>query len=354
MNTGFIDWTEDNLSLYVFEKTGIEYQLIESLSIDMKEGLKPESLDQLIKAGIDNMHLSVPFNDLTVRELTFPFFDKDKIRETIPYELEGVLLGNAADYIMDHIETGRTESGISVLAVCLERSKLHEIINMFSPMGLDFRTVTSLDLRLSGGDTEKLFGSQVSDTSLRAGAAAEEIMDPSINLRQEELAYTGDIKKFNRGLRFTALLLLIMLTVTGASAALKLISLNREHAFLSNEMLKIYQEVFPEDRKIVDIERQFSGNINVLKKKNAALAGIPALDIMRHIASSKNIKGITLDELSADGKNVIIKGTAASFEDVESLKNALSSVFRNAKVTDSGATADKKIGFTIIMQEKTA
>ena len=354
MNTGFIDWTEDNLNLYIFEKTGIEYKLIESRSIEIKEGLKPESLDQLIIAGVDNMHLSVPFNDLTVRELNFPFSDKDKIKETIPYELEGVLLGNTADYTIDHIDTLTTESGSSVLAVCLEKSKLNEIINMFSPLGLDFRTVTSIDLRLSGRNTEKLFGDQPSDTSIRAEAAAEEILDPSINLRQEELAFTGDIKKFNRGLRFTVLLLLIVLTVTGANTALRLGSLNRDHEFLSNEMRKIYQEVFPEDRKFVDIERQFRGNINELKKKNAALAGIPALDIMRDIAFNKNIKGITLDEFNTDGKNVIIKGRAATFEDVESLKNALSSVFRNAKVTDSGATADKKIGFTIIMQEKTA
>jgi len=135
---------------------------------------------------------------------------------------------------------------------------------------------------------------------------------------------------------------------------MKLISLNKEHRSLSTEMQKIYSSVFPEEKKIVDAKRQFAGKINALKKKNAVLSGIPALDILYDIASGKNIKGITLHEFTAEGKNIIIKGTAGSFEDVESLKNALSNAFRNAKVTDSGATADKKIGFTIIMQEKTA
>ena len=353
MNTGFIDWTEDNLNLYIFEKDGSDYKLAESLSFDIKDGLKPEYLDPLIKADVKNIHLSVPFNALTIRELSFPFSGKNKINETIPYELEGVLLGSTSDYVIDHIETGQTESGSRVLAVCLEKTRLHEIIDTFSPMGLDPKTVTSIDLRLSGGDIEKLF-CITSDTAARAEAASEEIRDPSINLRQDELAYTGDIERFNKSLRFTAILVLILLAVIGAGTSMKLISLNNEHKFLSTEMQKIYRKVFPEDKKIVDVKRQFTGKINALKKKKTVLTGIPALDILYDIASGKDIKGITLHEFTADGKNIIIKGTAGSFEDVESLKNTLSTVFRNAKVTDSGATADKKIGFTIIMQEKTA
>jgi len=353
MTTGFIDWTENNLNLYIFEKDGSGYKLAESLSFDIKDGLNPEYLAPLIRTEIKNICLSVPFNILTVRELAFPFSGKNKISETIPYELEGVLLGDTSDYVIDHIETGQTESGSTVLAVCLEKTRLHEIIDTFSPLGFDPRTITSVDLRLSGGDIEKLF-SAAPDTASRAEAAAEEIRDPSINLRQEELAYTGDIERLNKSLRFTALLILILLAVIGTGTSMKLISLNKEHRSLSTEMQKIYSSVFPEEKKIVDAKRQFAGKINALKKKNAVLSGIPALDILYDIASGKNIKGITLHEFTAEGKNIIIKGTAGSFEDVESLKNALSNAFRNAKVTDSGATADKKIGFTIIMQEKTA
>jgi hypothetical protein len=48
----------------------------------------------------------------------------------------------------------------------------------------------------------------------------------------------------------------------------------------------------------------------------------------------------------------VVKGSAISFEEVESFKTALSSSFENAKVSDSSASADKKINFTIIMKEK--
>jgi hypothetical protein len=47
-----------------------------------------------------------------------------------------------------------------------------------------------------------------------------------------------------------------------------------------------------------------------------------------------------------------MKGSALAFEDVESVKNSLASLFDNVKVMDSSAGADKKINFTIVMQEK--
>ncbi len=88
-------------------------------------------------------------------------------------------------------------------------------------------------------------------------------------------------------------------------------------------------------------------------EKKTVLGGIPVLDILRTIAVNKNNDNITLYEFSADGKNILIKGIATSFEDVESLKKNLASAFHKVKVMSSDATADKKINFTIIMQEKT-
>ncbi len=354
MNTGFIDWTENSLNFYLFEKNGKQYKLINSSSFDIEGNPGPEILGSLPKEEIEKIHLSIPFNLLTIREQSFPFSDKDKINESLPYELEGVLLGSPGEYTIDHINISSENNLSNVMAVCIEKSKLNEIIETFSTAGLDPKIVTSLDLRISNGDIEELFNAHVSDTDIRSAAAEKEILGPSVNLRQEELAYTGDIVKLKKSFRLTAALILALLLIVGANTSLKLIHLNKEHAFLSNEMVNIYKRVFPEDRKIVDVKRQFNGNLNTLKKKNAALASISVLDILQEIASQKEISGINLHEFSADGKNVIIKGTANSFEDVESFKNALSQSFQNAKVTDSDSTVDKKINFTIIMQEKTA
>ncbi len=351
MSTVFIDWTEISLNIYVFDKQGGQYKMSDSRSVDIEGELKPESLNSLIKTGIDNIHLSIPSNLLTLREQSFPFSDKDKIKETISYKLQGILLGDTDDYSIDHIVIESDEIGSKVLAVCLEKIKLQEIIDMFSSAGLEPKVITSLDLRLSEGKGENLFGETTSDKEIRAEVACDEILNPSINLRQDELAYTGDIEKFKKSLRLTAILALILLIVLGAISTLRLITLNNEHKLLTNGMQGIYRQVFPEDKKIIDVERQLKGNINMLMKKKAALGGIPVLDMLRDIAVHKN-NNITLYEFNADEKNVLIKGTAKSFEDVESLKKNLASAFYNVKVISSDASADKKINFTIIMQEK--
>ena len=117
--------------------------------------------------------------------------------------------------------------------------------------------------------------------------------------------------------------------------------------------LMCYQSVFPEDRKIVDAVGQFKGNLAVLKEKSALFGGIPVLDILNNIANLKS-RNIILNEFNADGKNLILKGTASSFEEVDSFRNGLTVPFEGVKILNSDATADKKINFTIIMQEKTA
>ena len=87
-------------------------------------------------------------------------------------------------------------------------------------------------------------------------------------------------------------------------------------------MQTIYKQVFPEDKKFINIERQFEGNINALKKRKAVLVGIPVLDILMDVTLKSNGKA-TLSEFSADGTNILIRGTSKSFEDVEAIKNTL-------------------------------
>ncbi|MBL7031600.1 MAG: hypothetical protein ISR97_00265 [Nitrospira sp.] len=353
MKTGFIDWTGSDLTLYIFDKIGSAYNLLGKESISLDGEPDPLILAPLVKAGIQDIHLSLPLDLLTLREQSFPFKDSDKIRETIDYELEGVLLGSTDDYSIDHIIIESGSKGSKVLAVCLEKKKLKNIIGIFSSAGLDPKVVTSLDICISGGRTEDLFEKTISDPETRAKVAASELGSPKINLRQEEMAYTGDIERFKKALRFPAVFVLLLVFILGLNTSINLMVEKDEHSILTSEISRVYKSIFPKEKKLFDIERQLTGNIKILKKKKAILMGVPVLSILRKIAERNSI-GITLNELTADEKNIIIKGTAESFENVDSLKNALLTVFQGVKVMDSGAGAGNEINFTIIMQEKDA
>lgn len=351
MKTGFFDWTDREINLYIFDRRGGEARLVDTLSSPLDGELTPSLPASLVKNGIEDVYLSIPLSLLALREQDFPFSDRDKIRDTLAYELEGLLLGSVSDYSIDHIVTDSSESGSRVLAVCVEKARLRGIIDMFASAGVEPRVVTSLDLRLSGGRGEDLLDEPVAGREARAGAAGQELLNPSVNLRRDELSYQGDIEKFRKKLRLTAVLVIILLALLGAGSMLRLVSLDKEHAMLQERITAVYRRVFPEDKKIIDAARQFKGNMNLLMKKKDALAGIPLLDILRSIADIKE-SGITLYELTAEGTNLMIKGTAGSFEEVEAFRNSLSAEFKGVKVVDSGTSADKKISFTIIMQEK--
>ncbi len=350
MKTGFIDWKEDSLTLYIFDKRGSRYELSDTNTTPLESGLTAEALAALVTTEVNTVYLSIPANELTLREQDFPFSDDDKIRDTINYELEGILLGSVDDYTVDHIVIESTDLNSNVLAVCLENSKLNEIIEIFSTAGLEPKVITSLDLVVSKGNIEALVNKQTADDSSRAEAAAREITAPSINLRLGEHAYTGDIDRLKKKSRSTAVLILIFLIILASVATLRFLSVKKENESLTKQMQTIYKQVFPEDRKIVDMDRQFKGNINALKKRKALLVGIRALDILKDVTLKSNGKA-KLNEFNSDGINILLRGTAKSFDDVEVLKNTLSSSYNSVKVSNSKSTADNKIDFTIIMKD---
>jgi len=352
MKTAFIDWQDDSLNLYIFDKQGSMYNIAESHSLPIEGELNTEILASLINVSFDTVVLSLPLRMLTLREQSFPFSDTAKIRDTITYELEGILLGHIDDYSIEHIIIEAVDTGTRVLAVCLEKSKLNEIINNFSSAGLEPKVITSLDLRLSEGSVDTLFKDPVYDIEIREVAAGKEVSNPSINLRQGEHAFTGDVERFKKMINLTAVLVLIFLVLLGVVSSLRFMDARQENDSLTKQLQAEYINIFPEDKKVVNVERQFKGNINALKRRKELLAGIPLLDILNNISLKSN-DNITLSEFNSDGGNVTLRGVAQSFEDVETLKNDLSSSYDSVKVTDSNATADKKVDFTIIMKEKT-
>lgn len=351
MKIGFADWAGEELHLYTFQKKGSSLKLENTMTIPVQGELDQSSLAALKTAGMNYIYLSLPASLLSLRELKFPFADERKISDTIAYELEGLLLGDTDDYCIDHIVTSSSDTGSKVLAVCMEKSKLDAIIKAFAAAGLEPKVVTSLDLRLGGNDYGRVLEGQTADIAVRADSAGEELTHPSINIRKGDLSFTGDIKKFVKISNLSALLVLFLLIIYGVNLTLKYKILNRDNNILVSQVEESFRNAFPEDTKVVDISRQFNSNINILKNKRTVLAGIAPLNMLRTITDITDDLA-TLDEIRADGDNIVIKGIVPAFKDVEVLKNSLSSSFDNVNVTDSTSNTGDKISFTIVMKER--
>jgi type II secretory pathway component PulL len=349
--TGFIDWTEGKVSLYIFDRKGNQYIHRDTVSVPLEGELNQSSLSELVKPNIDKIYLSIPVKLLSLRELNFPFSDKAKIKEILPYELEGIILGNTGDYVFDHYIIESSSDSSRVLATCIQKTRLKEIIDLLASVGLDPAGITSLDLRLIQNRIEDLFENPSFDDNTRREAAGEELSHPMVNLRQDELSYRGDVDRLRKSFRLTGTLILILLLVLGSYATLRYVFLKKENLFLKQKTTSIYRSVFPKDARIVDAPRQFRSKLKSLESKKNALISIPVLDILLEI-SSMDDENITLNDFKADKNSILIKGSATTFEDVDAFKNMLSASFADVRVIDSKSSPDRKIGFSITMKEK--
>ncbi|MBI4686823.1 MAG: hypothetical protein HY756_03460 [Nitrospirae bacterium] len=350
MKIGFIDWREKDLFLYIFEKKGSSLTLADTLSVSAKEGLTQAVLNRIAGVPVEHIYLSIPLNLLSVREITVPFTDKNKIKDVIPYELEGLLLSDINDYCIGHVVMESSNGSSKVLAASAEKARLKEIIEALSRVAPEPRVITSVDIISLTGGVEDVLQRTGLDEKARIEAIKKELLNPSINLRQSELSYTGDIKRLMQSVKITAALAMILLIVLSADMVVRFLAARKENLLLVRGINTIYSETFPEDKKIVDAVRQFKGNLNSLKKKEVLLTGISSLDLLLSIANLK--KDAVLYEFNADGKNIILKGTAQSFEGVDSLGSSLSSSFMDVRITDSKTSFDRKINFTIVMRER--
>ena len=351
MKTGFVDLLDDSLNLYVFDKRGTVFELSDTSSSEIEDELNEKSLAALPLEGIDEFNLGLPLSYLTLREVTFPFSEEDKINDILAYELDGLLLGNVSDFIIDHLVIETSEGSSRVQAVCINKSKLQKILDIFSSAGLDPKVITSIDLWLYGGKGENILDTTIRDKTVRAETAKQELLRPSINLRQHELAYTGDIDRFRKGLRMTLALVLLLFIIISAGSVFSFYTSKSEHTDLTDRMRAYYQSIFPEDKKVVDPLRQFQGKLKQLQSKKTVLGGMPVLDYLKNIAELRG-DTITLTELSADAQRLLIRGTADDFQKVDAFKTGLAAFFADVKVLDSKAVSKKQVAFSMTMQEK--
>jgi len=344
---GFIDWMEGKLNFCIFEKKGSQHTLIDTKSVLFEGELNQSHLKPFLGGNIEYVYLSIPASHLSLRRLKLPFSDKEKIKDTLLFELEGILLGDVKGYSFDYLVSGSTGNGSEVLAACIEKTRLKDIISIFSSVGLEPAIVTSIELQFLR------YAETVPELSVekREEAVRNELANPTINLRKEELAYKGDIERISKSMRLTAALIFVLMLIFSSVAAIKLMFLKRENNSIKNQIRIIYQNEFSKET-IVEPVRQVKGHLNSMKEKEAILIGMPVLDTLLNIANLKN-KDITLNELSIKKEGILIKGIAQSFENVDEFKNTLASSFIEVKVTDSRTLPDKKIIFSIIAKERT-
>jgi type II secretory pathway component PulL len=285
--------------------------------------------------------------------IDLPFSDKDRIREILPFELDGMILGGSENVVFDDIVIGTSDNEHQVLAVYVEKTVVRKILEKLKPFGVDPVFITSIELKnmLKDFAVSRLYSPVVLEDKDRSALAIDEIRAPTMNLRRDEFSYTRDIERTRKYLNVTAILLISIALVLAGDVLFKIISLRSDVASLRNEMRKEYQAVFPGEKNMNELY-QFKSHEG-LQGREDAFIGVDALSLLLKL-SQVDRQGTVINEVTMDRDNLAIRGEAPSLSDIQQLQDRLKNMFDAVNISDSRASAQGRMMFTITAKERRA
>lgn len=349
----FIDIGEKELSTYLFDCKKGRYELKDDSKYPLHD--QYEFSFPSIEGDIENAYLSLPLSSLNFRVIDLPFSGKDRIREVLPFELDGMILGGSDKVVFDDIIVGKSDNTYQVLAVYLDKKIISEILEKLKSLSIDPVFITCLELKsaVKDFDSVKLFSPIVTLDKDRVTMAIEEMNAPVIDLRRDEFSFTRDIQKTNKYLRITAILAVFLAIVLSAGILVKLVSARYEIVFLKNDMRKKYQEMFPGEKNIMNELLQVKSHLKELKGKEDLFVGINPLDVLSRLSQLER-RGVVFNEITVGKDQIIMKGEAPSLSDIQELKGKLENLFSDIALSDSKASPQGRMLFTLTGKEKKA
>jgi type II secretory pathway component PulL len=347
----FLDVADKELFVYSFETRQGRYELRNSgrYAFSGKYEFPPDAFAE----DSEDVYLSLPVSMLNFRVLELPFSDRERIRGVLPFELDGMTLGGSDKVVYDHIIINSSDGKSQVLAVYIEKNIIRDILTKFKANNRDPVFITCLELRniLQDFSPDKLLSSPFIDEKGRIELAGEEIIKPTIDLRKEEFAFTRDIEKTRKSLRVTAALILSIALVISAGLLLKITTTKGEISAVKNEMRKRYQEMFPQEKNIMNELYQLKSHMKEMRGREDALVGVKPLDTLLKL-SKLDKQSVVFHEITTDRDSLTVKGDAPSLSDVQQIKDKMGNLFDDVNIADSKSSAEGKMAFTITAKEK--
>lgn len=348
-----IDLREKELFTYLLEIKKNGYEVKESKRYPLS-GRYDFSLD-VVTEDIESSYLSLPVSSLNFRVIDLPFSDKERIREILPFELDGVILGGSNEVIFDDVVISSSGNKCQVLAIYIGKNILRELLEKLKLYNIDPVSIISIELKeiLKDFTSERLLLPVMLEDEDRIALAVEEIKKPTINLRRNEFSYTRDVERTKKSLKVTAVLMILLVIVLAANLLLRIVTVRHEIDFLKNEMRKKYQEIFPGEKNIVNELYQLKSHMKELKDKEEFYVGVNPLNLLFNL-SQIDKQGVVFNEITADRGNLTMKGEAPSLSDIQLVRGKLESFFNEVTISDSKSSSQGTMLFTITAKVRKA
>jgi type II secretory pathway component PulL len=352
----FVDLKEKELSVYLQRKNG-------------KSGFTPDVSTVPVGAGYSfslestggeaESFLSLPLRLLDFRILELPFSDTKKLRELLPFEIDGLILGGSGSVVFDAVVLGRKNGNHRVLVAYISKETLGTILEKLKAAGLDPAAVTCLELShvLAEAPADEIADRLISPPPMtaedRMNTALREMGQPTLNLRRGEFTYTVDAEKTRKSLRTAVVLAALLLAVFLADRTITIFSVKRENAQLRADIRQTYRGLFPGETKISDELYQLKAHLKELGERESSFVGVSPLGTLLDL-SGFGRPGLSLSEVSMERGAVVLKGECLSLSDVQKYADALGGGFSDVVISDTKPSEQNRILFTITARVKRA
>jgi len=200
------------------------------------------------------------------------------------------------------------------------------------------------------------------DPALMDNALALALMEiqgiKGLNFHKGRFAAKKFIVKYKKYLIKTGIIAASVLALLFFNVITESYTLNRQIDRFNRQITGIFQESFPEEKRIVDPFQQMQIKVQEVKKnavsQTATASQIISIDILNNISKSIS-ESITVDitRMVISPDNVLISGTTATFEAVNDIKSKLEQIDAFKKVTISSTNKDRS-GKEVRFQMKVA
>lgn len=352
----FIDLRERTLSVHLMEDNGKGFRVSDTVTSPIAED-GHFSLD-IPAENKEETYLNLPLSLLNFRIMEFPFRDRERIREVLPFELDPLVLGGADRIVFDACILSEDKGKYRVLVVYIAKEILRKIVGRLKEYSLHPKMITSLDvaaffeiLKISGDVGGMLLNPEIIEGQERMGAVVKEVDNPIVNLGRGEFSYTGDTDKIKKSLKLTALLAALLLLVFLSSAVFEIVVAKKEIAAARDDIRKTYIRMFPQEKKITSELYQSRAHLKELQEKEKYFVGFSPLPFLLDLAAGRR-QGVSFSEITMDKGRIIMKGECPSLSDVQQLKTGLERAATGVEITDTKAISQGRTLFTVTARGK--
>jgi type II secretory pathway component PulL len=347
----FFDLRENGVSVYSLKRNGKSWVPSEGVSYPVGEDYS-FSVGKELAHGAES-YLSLPLSLLSFRVIELPFSDMGKIRELLPFEIEGLIIGDPKDFIFDACILGKKDDKFEVLVAYLSKDVLRKVLNGVKAAGFDPRAVTSLELACILGSSTSGDGvmagilnpAPVSETD-RVRSLSQEMENTTLDLRRDEFVFTADRERTRSSLKITLVLGAAVLIIFLVHAATTIISLKSENQSLRDSIRRTYLGMFPGEKRVADEIYQTKAHLKELSDKKDTYVGVSPLLLLLDLSRVAR-PGVSFTEVTADRELIVLKGECASLSDAQRIKDDLGTFLTGVNISDTKPSAQNRTTFTI-------